>query len=41
MWGDIVEHETGYRAEYAKLVSLDEVYGNGCDLEKLRAKYLS
>lgn len=39
MWGDVVEHETGYRAEYAKLISIDKAYGE-CDLEKLRAKYL-
>jgi len=27
LWGDVVEHEHGYRAEFAKIVSLDEVAG--------------
>ena len=41
MWGDVVEHETGYRAEYAKLQSLDEIYGSDWGhLESLRRKYL-
>lgn len=26
MWGDVVEHETGYRAQYAKVVSFDAVF---------------
>jgi hypothetical protein len=38
MWGDVVEHETGYRAQFAKLHSLDAIYGDG-DLDALRAKY--
>ncbi len=38
MWGDVVEHERGYRAEFAKINSLDAAYGD-CDLEKLRIKY--
>ncbi len=38
-WGEVVEHELGYRAEYAKLKSLDSFHG--CfDFEKLREKYL-
>lgn len=40
LWGDVVEHEFGYRAEFAKLHSLDKIYGDG-DLAALRAKYLS
>jgi hypothetical protein len=38
MWGDVVEHETGYRAQFAKLRSLDAVYGEG-DLDALRNRY--
>lgn len=38
MWGEVVEHETGYRAEFAKLQSIDELYGGG-DIEELRARY--
>ena len=26
MWGDIVEHENGYRAEYAKIVEISLIY---------------
>lgn len=41
MWGDVVEHETGYRAEFAKLHSLDRVYSDDeTDLGVLRARYL-
>lgn len=39
MWGEVIEHEHGYRAEFAKLNSLDAMYGRG-DLDALRAKYL-
>lgn len=39
MWGDVVEHEKGYRAEYAKLNSLDAIYGS-YDLDVLKQKYL-
>jgi hypothetical protein len=38
MWGDVVEHERGYRAEFAKLNSIDAIYGPG-DIEALRATY--
>lgn len=38
MWGDVVEHETGYRAEFAKLNSIDELYGKG-DIDALRVEY--
>lgn len=38
-WGEVVEHELGYRAEYAKLKSLDRFHG--CfDFDKLKEKYL-
>lgn len=38
MWGEVIEHETGYRAEFAKLNSIDAIYGGG-DLEALRTRY--
>lgn len=43
LWGEIVEHEHGYRAQYAKIRSLDSCY-NGAQsdddtLEKLRKIY--
>lgn len=38
MWGEVIEHQHGYRAQFAKLHSLDQLYGDG-DLEALRAKY--
>jgi hypothetical protein len=37
IWGEIVEHETGYRCQFAKIVSLD--YGEPELLEKFRAIY--
>jgi hypothetical protein len=37
IWGDIVEHEAGYRSQFAKIVSLD--YGDPELLEKFRAIY--
>jgi len=27
LWGNVVEHETGWRASHAKLRSLDEIIG--------------
>jgi hypothetical protein len=39
MWGDVVEHEKGYRAQFAKVASLDRMFGDG-DLDALRARYL-
>lgn len=39
MWGEVIEHKDGYRAEYAKLLAIDAVYGD-CDIDKLREKYL-
>jgi hypothetical protein len=43
MWGDVVEHQFGYRAEFAKIASLDAVHGSDDPelLSKLRAKYLA
>jgi hypothetical protein len=38
MWGDVMEHERGYRAEFAKLNSIDAMHGPG-DLDALRARY--
>jgi hypothetical protein len=37
IWGEIVEHEAGYRSEFAKIVSLD--YGDPKLLEKFRNVY--
>jgi hypothetical protein len=37
IWGEIVEHEAGYRSEFAKIVSLD--YGDLELLEKFRKIY--
>lgn len=38
MWGTVIEHEKGYRAEYAKLNSLDDHYG-GIDFQQMKAYY--
>lgn len=40
MWGEVVEHEKGYRAQFAKIASLDEADG-AVDLEAIKAKYFS
>lgn len=41
MWGTVIEHERGYRAQYAAVRSLDKAGpGIGIDLEALRALYL-
>src|SRR5262245_7701713 len=37
IWGEIVEHEAGYRSEFAKIVSLD--YGYPELLQKFRKVY--
>jgi hypothetical protein len=37
IWGDIVEHEEGYRSEFGKIASLD--YGDPELLQKLRKIY--
>src|SRR5436190_760384 len=37
IWGEIVEHELGYRAEFAKIISLDQ--GNRTLLTKFRTIY--
>jgi hypothetical protein len=37
IWGEVVEHETGYRSEFARIVSLD--YGDPELLEKFRKIY--
>ena len=37
IWGEIVEHEEGYRSQFAKIVSLD--YGNPELLDKFRKIY--
>lgn len=38
-WGEVVEHEHGYRAQYAKLTSIDRVIGK-VDIAALRERYL-
>jgi hypothetical protein len=38
IWGEIVEHQWGYRSEFGKIVSLD--YGDSGLLEKFRRIYL-
>jgi hypothetical protein len=37
IWGEVIEHETGYRSEFGKIVSLD--YGDPELLEKFRRVY--
>jgi hypothetical protein len=37
IWGEVVEHQTGYRSEFGKIVSLD--YGDLGLLEKFRKIY--
>lgn len=39
MWGEVVEHERGYRAQFAKLVSLTFVVGDLVNEYALRKKY--
>jgi hypothetical protein len=38
-WGEVIEHEKGYRAQYAKLTSIDYVIG-AVDINELRQRYL-
>lgn len=38
MWGEVIEHEHGYRAQFAKVNSLDRIVGSG-DLDELRSLY--
>jgi len=37
IWGEVVEHESGYRSEFGRIVSLD--YGDAELLEKFRKIY--
>jgi hypothetical protein len=40
LWGDVIEHERGYRAEFAKIVSIDKLDGGPTEvLPCLRARY--
>lgn len=43
LWGDVIEHELGYRAEFAKIISLENFCGrdrdHGYSLPKLREIY--
>lgn len=38
LWGEVVEHERGYRAEFAKIASLDAALTEGPDIESLRKR---
>jgi hypothetical protein len=38
-WGEVIEHEKGYRAQYAKLTSIDSVIG-AVNINELRQRYL-
>jgi hypothetical protein len=37
IWGEVIEHEAGYRSEFGKIVSLD--YGDPALLERFRQIY--
>jgi hypothetical protein len=38
LWGDVIEHETGYRAEFASIASIDECLGQqGLSLKEMKA----
>ena len=37
LWGEVIEHQDGYRAEFAQVASLDQTVG--FDLDALRARY--
>jgi hypothetical protein len=39
LWGDVVEHECGWRASMAKVKSIDSVVFGNVDLSALRDKY--
>lgn len=39
MWGRIIEHELGYRSEWAKIVSLDSTRLSKTELYDLRVRY--
>jgi hypothetical protein len=46
MWGEVVEHERGYRAQYARINSLDKIFypswfRNSVDYEKVECAQLS
>ena len=38
-WGEVSEHEKGYRAQYAKLHTIDRVIGDRIDITSLRERY--
>lgn len=43
LWGDVIEHELGYRAEWAKIISIENTLGkdrtHGFSLPQLREIY--
>ena len=38
-WGEVIEHEKGYRAQFAKLHTIDHVIGHHLNLHSLRERY--
>lgn len=39
LWGNVIEHERGYRAEFGQIATLDAAIGKGIDLAALRQRY--
>lgn len=39
LWGDVVEHERGWRASMAKVKSIDSVVFGNVDIDQLRERY--
>lgn len=39
LWGDIIEHEKGWRAQFAKLASIEEWYGDAIEVPKVLQPY--
>ncbi len=40
LWGVCIDHEHGYRAQYARPYSFDEVYGQDAENALLRLRYI-
>jgi hypothetical protein len=41
LWGDVIEHEYGYRAQYGSVHNIMNVVGGKLDLEMLRGHYVA
>ncbi len=39
LWGDVTEHRRGYRAEFARIATLDGVHQADYQLEELCLRY--